>query len=89
MHRKSKSEAAYRPAFLFKRTQSPVGASLLAKDVNGDACCLNERGVRTFFASRARSSRYNAGLLILLLILICPVGTLSRHHHRNGYVPQP
>jgi hypothetical protein len=45
-------EAAYRPACLFKRTHSPVGASLLAKDVNDNACCLNERGVRTFFASR-------------------------------------
>ncbi|PMU40710.1 hypothetical protein C1Y12_09985 [Pseudomonas sp. FW305-47B] len=30
----------------------PVGASLLAKDVNDNACCQNERGVRTFFASR-------------------------------------
>ena len=30
----------------------PVGASLLAKDVNDNACCLNERGVWTFFASR-------------------------------------
>ncbi|PMU11471.1 hypothetical protein C1Y11_07100 [Pseudomonas sp. FW305-20] len=33
-------------------TQSPVGASLLAKDVNDNACCLNERGVQTSFASR-------------------------------------
>ncbi|QHF38771.1 hypothetical protein PspS34_11090 [Pseudomonas sp. S34] len=30
----------------------PVGASLLAKDVNDNACCLNERGVWTFFASK-------------------------------------
>ncbi|KAA0967843.1 hypothetical protein FQ185_21465 [Pseudomonas sp. ANT_H12B] len=45
-------EAAYRSACLFKPTHSPVRASLLAKDVNDNACRLNERGVRMFFASR-------------------------------------
>ena len=29
----------------------PVGASLLAKNVNDNACFLNERGVWAFFAS--------------------------------------
>ncbi len=29
-----------------------VGASLLAMDVNDDAGCLNERGVRAFFAGK-------------------------------------
>ncbi len=71
-------EAAYRPAYLFKRTHSPVGASLLAKDVNDNACCLNERGVRTSFASRlAPTGTSLLWLLILLLILICPVGRPS------------
>ncbi len=32
--------------------QSPVGASLLAKDVNDNAYCLDARVVWTFFASR-------------------------------------
>ncbi|TPG98201.1 hypothetical protein EAH72_04515 [Pseudomonas caspiana] len=58
-----------------------MGASLLAKDVNDNACCLNERGVRTFFASRLAPTGTTAGLLILLwlwlLILICPVGRPS------------
>ncbi|CRN04000.1 hypothetical protein [Pseudomonas sp. 34 E 7] len=30
----------------------PVGASLLAKNVNDNACFLNERGAREFFASK-------------------------------------
>ncbi|EUB74367.1 hypothetical protein PMI27_000543 [Pseudomonas sp. GM41(2012)] len=74
-------EAAYRPTCLFKRTHSPVGASLLAKDVNDYACCLNERGVLTFFASRLAPTGTSEcrELLILLwlwlwlwfLILIC------------------
>ena len=71
-------EAAYWPACLFKRTHSPVGASLLAKDVNDNACCLNERGVLTFFASRltpigtsgCRELLILLWLLILILILI-------------------
>ncbi|AZE88784.1 hypothetical protein C4J97_2083 [Pseudomonas orientalis] len=29
-----------------------VGASLLAKNVNDNACFLNERGAREFFASK-------------------------------------
>ncbi|PAM82077.1 hypothetical protein CES87_20870 [Pseudomonas sp. ERMR1:02] len=33
-------------------TQSPVGASLLAMDVNDNAPCLNDRVVWAFFASR-------------------------------------
>ena len=31
---------------------NPVGASLLAKIVNDDACILNERGALELFASR-------------------------------------
>ena len=31
---------------------NPVGASLLAKNVNDDACFLNTRGVYEFFASK-------------------------------------
>ncbi|ASV40516.1 hypothetical protein CI807_04695, partial [Pseudomonas sp. NS1(2017)] len=31
---------------------SPVGASLLAKNVNDDASILNERGAFKFFASK-------------------------------------
>ncbi|VVN33830.1 hypothetical protein PS662_05032 [Pseudomonas fluorescens] len=30
----------------------PVGASLLAMNVNDGACCLDERVARTFFASK-------------------------------------
>ncbi|AZE90528.1 hypothetical protein C4J97_3845 [Pseudomonas orientalis] len=30
----------------------PVGASLLAKNVNDNACFLNERGACEFFASK-------------------------------------
>ncbi|MNF72135.1 hypothetical protein D3C84_541050 [compost metagenome] len=38
-------------------TYFPVGASLLAMDVNDNARCLNDRVVQTFFASKLRSSR--------------------------------
>ncbi len=44
-------KAAYRQALLFDSTHFPVGASL-AMDVNDNACCLNERGVRASIASR-------------------------------------
>ncbi|PMZ70430.1 hypothetical protein C1X65_26225 [Pseudomonas sp. FW305-70] len=37
----------------------PVGASLLAMDVNDNARCLNDRVVQTFFASKLRSYRYD------------------------------
>ncbi|CAN2983393.1 hypothetical protein METHPM2_90067 [Pseudomonas sp. PM2] len=33
-------------------TDAPVGASLLAKNVNDNACLLNERGACEFFASK-------------------------------------
>ena len=33
-------------------THSPVGAGLLAMDVNDNAGCLNERVVQTLFASK-------------------------------------
>jgi hypothetical protein len=49
--KQSKNEAACQPTWLFDGTHSPV-ASLLAMDVNDNACCLNERGVPTFFASK-------------------------------------
>ncbi|AZF55518.1 hypothetical protein C4J85_5081 [Pseudomonas sp. R4-34-07] len=35
-----------------KRTPPSVGASLLAKNVNDNACFLNERGACEFFASK-------------------------------------
>ncbi|EJM60462.1 hypothetical protein PMI28_01205 [Pseudomonas sp. GM48] len=35
-----------------RQTRSPVGASLLAMDVNDNARCLKELIVRTFFASK-------------------------------------
>ncbi|AZF26404.1 hypothetical protein C4J90_2231 [Pseudomonas sp. R2-60-08W] len=34
------------------KPQSPVGASLLAKNVNDNACFLNKRGACEFFASK-------------------------------------
>ncbi|AZE89935.1 hypothetical protein C4J97_3237 [Pseudomonas orientalis] len=33
-------------------TPPSVGASVLAKNVNDNACCLNERGACEFFASK-------------------------------------
>src|SRR5690606_28638068 len=45
-------KAAYRQALLFDSTHFPVEASLLAMDVNDNACCLNERDVRASIASR-------------------------------------
>ncbi|ANJ58283.1 hypothetical protein PMA3_25155 [Pseudomonas silesiensis] len=38
--------------FLIWNQRIPVGASLLAMDVNDDACYLNKRVVLTFFASK-------------------------------------
>jgi len=38
--------------FLQIYANQTVGASLLAMDVNDDACCLNPRGVLAFFASK-------------------------------------
>ncbi|AZE59616.1 hypothetical protein C4K02_1238 [Pseudomonas synxantha] len=35
-----------------KRIPPSVGASLLAKNVNDNACFLNERGAYEFFASK-------------------------------------
>ena len=35
--------------------EDPVGASLLAKNVNDDADILNARGALTFFREQARS----------------------------------
>jgi hypothetical protein len=35
-----------------KRTLTPVGAGLLAMDVNDNACCLNECVAQTIFASK-------------------------------------
>ncbi|VVP40243.1 hypothetical protein PS893_04814 [Pseudomonas fluorescens] len=40
----------------------PVGASLLAMDVNDNACCLNARVVQTFFASKLAPTRKRAQL---------------------------
>ena len=48
----SQSEAACQPTCLFDRTHSPVGASLLAMDVNDNAGCLNERVAQTIFAGK-------------------------------------
>ncbi|CAI8941107.1 conserved hypothetical protein [Pseudomonas sp. IT-P44] len=50
--KQSKNEAACQPTCLYDRTHSPVGAGLLAMDVNDNAGCLNERVVRTFFAGK-------------------------------------
>jgi len=49
---KSQSEAACQPTCLYDRTHSPVGAGLLAMDVNDDAGCLNERVAQTIFAGK-------------------------------------
>jgi hypothetical protein len=38
--------------FFMPNTNPNVGASLLAMDVNDNACCLNARVVPAFFASR-------------------------------------
>ena len=38
--------------FFMPNTNPTVGASLLAMDVNDNACCLNARVVPAFFASR-------------------------------------
>jgi len=43
---------------------SPVGAGLLAMDDNDNACCLNERVVRSFFAGKPRSYKESRALLI-------------------------
>jgi hypothetical protein len=42
-----------------------VGAGLPAMGVNDNACCLNERVVRSFFAGKPRSYRESRLLLLL------------------------
>ncbi|RTY71749.1 hypothetical protein EKA85_00295 [Pseudomonas veronii] len=42
----------HRCSSVYQSYGSPVGASLLAKVVNGDACTLNICGVLAFFASK-------------------------------------
>ena len=45
-------DAATQSACLLLTPQNTVGASLLAKNVNDNACCLSERVVLEFFASK-------------------------------------
>ena len=48
----------------------PVGASLLAMDVNDNAYCLNDRGVWTSIASRFAPTGKRVLLRLLFLILL-------------------
>ncbi|RFD30766.1 hypothetical protein CER19_07655 [Pseudomonas sp. GL93] len=43
-------------------TPPSVGASLLAKNVNDNACCLNRRGACGFFASKLAPTEGGQGL---------------------------
>jgi len=53
IHRYRQQAGSYGGAYLSKHICIPlVGASLLAMDVNDNAGCLNERVVRTLFASK-------------------------------------
>jgi hypothetical protein len=47
-----------------------MGASLLAKDVNDNAGCLNERGVRTFIASRLAPTGTTPGCCFALALAL-------------------
>ena len=42
----------------------PLGASLLAKNVNDNACFLNERGVCEFFASKLAPTESEISFLV-------------------------
>ena len=63
--RRPQQAGSYKGSYLSKHICiSPVGASLLAMDVNDNAGCLNERVIRSFFAGKPRSYRESCLLLI-------------------------